>query len=246
MNKLSILLCTPIKQPVQVPWPPSLALNNNQPLEEARSHEPEQLDPTIQNFGPAANARNSADVDPQHLSEVLAIQLSQLQPQAKPCGVRLDCQGLKLLTMDRDLHWESLARRLKTPVVQASNNSECRLLQDAAVADCKAQAVSGTVLDACYCPACYGFRKQIASRHVCLAQPGCVERCICSFYAGGIPRAPYFTFTSAAKGTATKGCCLADQGEVYSALKRLTSYHVVSSSSWLAHSQAIAVLACWV
>ena len=111
--------------------------------------EAEQLNPPVEASGPAFDARNSIDENPLTVSEELAIHLSQLQPQAEPCGVRLDCQGLKLLTTDRLLHWESLVRRLKMPVAQASNTAECHFLQKAAVADCKAQAVSGTILDVC-------------------------------------------------------------------------------------------------
>ena len=135
---------------MQASWLPSLPLDSNHPLIEARHNEPQQLGSPIEAIWPAFDARHSADDNSQAVSEVLATRLSQLQPRAEPSEVRLDCQGLKLLTTDRLLHWESLVRRLKTPAAQAINSVECQFLQDAALADCKAQAVSGTVLDTCY------------------------------------------------------------------------------------------------
>ena len=134
---------------MQAPWPPSLALNSSQPLVEVERIEPEQLDSPIL-IGPAFDVSNSADESPPSVSGVLAIQLSQLQPEAEPHEVRLDCQGLKLLPTDRLLHWESLVRCLKTPAVQASTTAECKFLQDAAVADCRAQTLSGDMLAICY------------------------------------------------------------------------------------------------
>ena len=134
---------------MQAPWPPSLALNSSQPLVHIGRSEPEQLDPPIP-IGPAFDGRNSFDESPQSVSEVHAIQMSQLQSEAEPHGVRLDCQGLKLGTTDRLLHWESLVRLLQTPTVYTSSTAECQFLQDAAVADCRAQAVSGTMLAVCY------------------------------------------------------------------------------------------------
>lgn len=137
---------------MQASWLPSLPLDSKHPLVEARHNEPQRLGFPIEAIWPAFDARRSADDNPQAVSEVLATQLSQLQPQDEPSEVRLDCQGLKLLTMDRFLHWESLVRRLKTPAAQAMNSAESQFLQDAALADCKAQAVSGTVLGTCYYP----------------------------------------------------------------------------------------------
>lgn len=113
------------------------------------------------------------------LSEVLAMQLSQLPPDTEPCGTRLDCQGLKLLSRDRVLHWESLVRCLKSPGSPASSAAGSHFLEQAALADCKAQAVPGTMRNLCcglathtyiatYTYIAHGFR-------VCLAQRECMD-----------------------------------------------------------------------
>lgn len=129
----------------QAPEPLSLALYCDQPVEEAAHDEPQQLIP-VEATGPAS-------VDNEHTlslsREVLAVQLAQLPPDTEPCGLRLDCQGLKLLSRDRVLHWESLVRCLKSPGSSASSTAGCHFLEQAALADCKAQAVSGTTLDLC-------------------------------------------------------------------------------------------------
>lgn len=150
------MLCTS-----QAPEP----LSCNPALEKAANDAPEQLIHPVEAIGPAS-------ADDEHtlcMSEVLAKQLSQLPPDTEPCGTRSDCQGLKLLSRDRALHWESLVRCLRSLGPPASSAAGSHFLEQAALADCKAQAVPGTMLGLCWFLAYCSVYPYIAyCCHVCL------------------------------------------------------------------------------
>ena len=94
---------------------------------------------------PAPDTNCSTDHVTQLMSDIAAVQLPQQQPEAHE--PHLDCQGLQLLSNDRPLHWEAFVRQQQVLAAGGSNRTLCKFLDDAALADCKACAMSGGLPD---------------------------------------------------------------------------------------------------
>ena len=110
---------------------------------------PYQPDPPADTTEPASAVNSSADKGALGILEVLAVQLAQRQSEPELGSPRVDCQGLKLLTSDRPLHWEGFVIQHKLHATQGSTIVDFKFLQDAAVAELTAQGVSGTALHFC-------------------------------------------------------------------------------------------------
>lgn len=142
-------LYSPIQSVVQVLQPASKSCLTAPPLVDAAPdvHIPMRL--PAETSPPASDSNNSADRGAQLLSDIAATQLPQQQAEAEVEAhePRLDCQGLRLLSSDRPLHWEAFVRHQHLPASQGTTFAACKFLEEAAVADCNAILVPGTALD---------------------------------------------------------------------------------------------------